>query len=258
MNKDTEMLFEAYKSLKESKLENMSPEEREAYEAKLDQEEAYDASLMGHNNENAENNELVSPEEFMNSIKKEFRSDYHNYHTIYFGKITEGERAGQMYALVYSSEEYDDGDRNMTDEHQQLFYNKRRSDGRWFESSKFLSEDQAKVWEDKAIKEHPDLNRANIEAKNYVSPYAKKGTDENAEERALDAIGDKRVTKEQAREIADKYTNWSHEELAKMSSAYANGFNQELEGIADDNNYEEGTLNFYLYQFGQYEALTSH
>lgn len=258
MNKDSKMLFEAYKALKENKLENMSPEEREAYETELDKKESYKDSLTRHNSEDAEANNLVPAEEFMNRINKEFKSDYNNSHTVYFGKITEGERTGQMYALVYSSEKYDDGDRWLYDEHQQLFYNKPGSDGRWFESSEFLSEKQAKVWEDKAIKEHPELNKKNIEAKNYVSPYTKKNSSENAEEKALDAIGDKRVTKEQAREIADKYTDWNHSELIKMSSAYNNGFNHELQGIADYNDYEDGTLDHYMYEFGQYEALTSH
>jgi len=254
MNKDTNLLFEAYtKTLKEAKLDDMSSEDREAYEAELEKKEAYKDSLL-RNDKEEESGGLVSPEEFINRIKKDFKSDYHNHHSIYFGKITEGERAGQMYALVYSSEDYSDGDRWLTDEYQQLFYNKLKPDGKWFETSEFLKKEQAKALEDKAIKEHPELNKDIIDLRKSFNQT----NSENAEEKALDAIGNKRVTKEQARQIADKYTNGSHEELMKMSSAYNNGFNHELQGIADYNDYKEDTLNYYLYEFGVYEALTSH
>lgn len=160
MNKDSKLLFEAYKTIKENKLENMSPEEREAYEAKLDKEEAYDASLVGHNNEEAEVSDLVEPQTFIDQIKKDYKGDTSDYMTAYFGKVNEGERAGQMYALIYRSEKYSDGDRWMYDDSQWLIYNKIDAAGK-YEKSGYITDEAAKVWKEKAISEYPDLNKHN-------------------------------------------------------------------------------------------------
>ncbi len=121
--------------------------------------EAYSKMLLKED----EQEQLLSPEDFMKRVFRDNDSSYRNYYSIYFGKVTEGERAGQMYALVYNSEDYDDGDRWFTEESQRLYFNKIdtvKYPGRnYLESSEWLSEEEAEPWKVKAMKEFPELNK---------------------------------------------------------------------------------------------------